>query len=190
MPAAVLAICLSACLCACGGRPDPNPPPNPAEDPAEISWYYMKNGLHYQIEADKELNRDKDRNLGITLCVYQLTDTVKFRNLASSSSGIDALLDGNPEQAGAVGCRCYNMQPGETVTENEDRLEKAKALGVVAGYVNLKPEMCVAVHDFPVVQDTEGIIFRTKVYSAGVPRVVISLGPNSVAISNGVNSVR
>ena len=163
--------------------------PDPVENPADIVWNFQKDGLYYRIEAAPDLNLEGDTPLGLTICVYQLKDFSEFMSVASSSVGIDTLLDGGLEIAEVRSSRVYRIQPGATIEVTADRMESVRYLAVVAGYAHLRPDLCVAVIPFPIHEDTEGLVFKNKLYSAGSMQALIRLGAESVTIS-GVECVR
>lgn len=185
------ALVLAALLAGCGKAPKSTlpPPPAPAENPADIVWNQEKDGIRLRIEASSDLNREKDTALGLTICVYQLKDCTAFSALAASARGIDTLLDGDLQKADAQSSRVYHIQPGATLDITADRMEGARYLAVVAGYAHLRPELCSAVLAFPVHEETKGIVFRNKLYSAVSIQALIRLDAESVSIS-GVERVR
>ena len=109
--------------------------------------------------------------------------------LAASPRGIDTLLDGDLQKADALSSRVYHIQPGSTLDVAADRMEGARYLAVVAGYAHLRPELCSSVLPFPVHEETKGLLFRTRLYSAASLQALIRLGAESVSIS-GVERVR
>ena len=192
MPAGLLCLLfLAASTAGCGGGDKSTlpPPPSPVENPADIVWNQEKDGIRFRIEASSDLNREKDTALGLTICVYQLKDCSAFSALAASPRGIDTLLDGDLQKADALSSRVYHIQPGSTLDVAADRMEGARYLAVVAGYAHLRPELCSSVLPFPVHEETKGLLFRTRLYSAANLQALVRLGAESVSIS-GVERVR
>lgn len=182
---------LAASVTGCGGKKQGTlpPPPAPAENPADIVWNQEADGIRCRIEAASDLNMEKDTALGLTICIYQLRDCSAFKALAATPRGIDTLLDGDLQKADARSSRVYHIQPGTTLDITADRMEGARYLAVVAGYAHLRPELCSSVMPFPVHEETKGLLFRTRLYSAAGIQALIRLSAESVSIS-GVERVR
>lgn len=184
-----LLCCLT--LQGCGGSAPATqpPPPAPAERPGDVVWALEPGGLRCRMEASPDLNRDDDVTLGLTLCLYQLKEYDTFSNKAATPDGLDELLQCRPDAAQAQSARLFQLQPGATRDEVMDRAEHARYLGVVAGYAHLRPDQCAVVLPFPLHTDTEGVIFRSTVYSAAPVQVLIRLGESSLSVT-GAERVR
>ncbi|WP_300787981.1 type VI secretion system lipoprotein TssJ [uncultured Desulfovibrio sp.] len=188
-----LALLLLCCLPlqGCGGTAPATqpPPPAPAERPGDVVWGLEPGGLRCRMEASPDLNRDKDTSLGLTLCLYQLKEYDAFSNKAATADGLDELLQCRPDAAQAQSARLFQLQPGATRDVVMDRAEHARYLGVVAGYAHLHPDQCATVLPFPMHTDTEGVIFRSTVYSAAPVQVLIRLGESALSVT-GAERVR
>ncbi|MEG1610825.1 MAG: type VI secretion lipoprotein TssJ, partial [Bilophila sp.] len=162
--------------------------PEPVSNPTDVTWNQEQKGLRTFIEAEKDLNTQRDVPLGLTICVYQLKEYVAFQKLAATPSGIRSLLDCTLDTTGALSARSYAVQPGQHLEISHDRMENARFLAVVAGFAHLKPEMCVAVQAFPLHKERQGLL-RHTVYSATPIDVRIRLGAASISLT-GVERVR
>ncbi|MCR4666837.1 MAG: type VI secretion system lipoprotein TssJ [Desulfovibrio sp.] len=178
-------------LGACGGSKETPlpPPPSPAGNPAKVTWNLEAKGISLRLEAAEDLNREGEKPLGLTVCVYQLDDPSTFQSLAGSPSGIDRLLDCSLDAAKARSSRLFSMQPGKSVDASMDRVENARYLAVVAGYDHMNVELCSSIIPFPIHHEKKGILFREDLYTAAPMRALIHLGAESVTIS-GVERVQ
>lgn len=193
-PSALPGLCLLlGCLwlAACGDKTPASlpPPPAPAERPEDVVWGREPNGLRCRLEASADLNREENTALGLTLCLYQLKEYDAFSNKAATPEGLDELLQCRPETVQAQSARLFQLQPGAARDVVMDRAEHARYLGVVAGYAHLRPDQCAAVLPFPLHTATEGVIFRSPVYSAAPLQVLIRLGESSLSVT-GAERVR
>lgn len=145
-------------------------------------------GLRYLIETTEDLNMQKGLPLGLTMCVYQLSEYTTFQNIAATAAGIDSLLDCTIDKAGAVSARTYTLQPGQRQDVAVDRQEKARYLAVVAGFTHMKPELCAVVQPFPLHSGRQGIL-QTQVYSAAPVDATIRLSAESISLT-GVERVQ
>ena len=76
------------------------PPPDGALKPSEVVWSQQKEGLSVTVTASDDLNFAYGSPLGITICLYQLSDMAKFTALASTFDGVRKLLAGDIEVLG------------------------------------------------------------------------------------------
>ena len=96
------------------------PPPDGALKPSEVVWSQQKDGLSVTVAATDDLNFAYGSPLGITICLYQLSDMSKFTALAATFDGIGKLLGGDIELLGgtALMSRVEYLQPGEKITRS------------------------------------------------------------------------
>ena len=73
------------------------PPPDGALKPSEVVWSQQKDGLSVTVAATDDLNFAYGSPLGITICLYQLSDMSKFTALAATFDGVRKLLEGDIE---------------------------------------------------------------------------------------------
>ncbi|MDR2162159.1 MAG: type VI secretion system lipoprotein TssJ [Desulfovibrio sp.] len=185
-PPAHLLLCLLL-LAACGGKdtgaPD-IPPPPPATDPTKVIWQADPQGLRLRITTSGDLNKQDGVPLGLSLCLYQLGDKVRFEALAQTASGLDSLLDCAVDKADARSAKEFLLQPGQSLEMTLERAEQAKYLAVVAGYFHLKPDLSTFVFPYLLHSETEGWIpfFRDTVYSAAQMDIIINLNETSVDV--------
>ena len=128
------------------------PPPDGALKPSEVVWSQQKEGLSVTVTASDDLNFAYGSPLGITICLYQLSDMAKFTALASTFDGVRKLLAGDIEVLGgsALMSRGEYVQPGEKITRSFDRMEGAKYFAGAAGYAHCDPTRCSAYAPFPI----------------------------------------
>lgn len=173
----------------CEGAKRQPPPPDGAAKPSEVVWSMEKGGLSVKVSADGDLNSAYGTPLGITLCIYQLSDVAKFAALASTFDGVEQLLTGDMDAlaGAALMSRVEYLQPGEEITRSFDRMEGAKYFAAVAGYAHRDPAKCSAFEPFPI---TETVIKlkrrKTAVYyTAGTLAAGVHLGSEAVTITGG-----
>ena len=165
------------------------PPPDGALKPSEVVWSQQKDGLSVTVAATDDLNFAYGSPLGITICLYQLSDMSKFTALASTFDGIGKLLGGDIELLGgtALMSRVEYLQPGEKITRSFDRMEGAKYFAVAAGYAHRDPARCSAYAPFPVEETVIKVKRRKKVtyYTAGTLAAVVLLNSEAVTVTGG-----
>ena len=165
------------------------PPPDGALKPSEVVWSQQKDGLSVTVAATDDLNFAYGSPLGITICLYQLSDMSKFTALASTFDGVRKLLEGDIELLGgtALMSRVEYLQPGEKITRSFDRMEGAKYFAVAAGYANCDPTRCSAYAPFPIDETVIKVKRRKKVtyYTAGTLAAGVLLNSEAVTVTGG-----
>ena len=165
------------------------PPPDGALKPSEVVWSQHKDGLSVTVAAADDLNFAFGSPLGITICLYQLSDMSKFTALASTFDGVRKLLEGDIELLGgtALMSRVEYLQPGEKITRSFDRMEGAKYFAVVAGYAHCDPTRCSAYAPFPIDETVIKVKRRKKVtyYTAGTLAAGVLLNSEAVTVTGG-----
>ena len=165
------------------------PPPDGALKPSEVVWSQQKDGLSVTVAATDDLNFAYGSPLGITICLYQLSDMSKFTALAATFDGVSKLLEGDIELLGgtALMSRVEYLQPGEKITRSFDRMEGAKYFAVAAGYAHRDPARCSAYAPFPVEETVIKVKRRKKVtyYTAGTLAAVVLLNSEAVTVTGG-----
>lgn len=165
------------------------PPPDGALKPSEVVWSQRKDGLSVTVAAADDLNFAYGSPLGITICLYQLSDMAKFTALASTFDGVRKLLAGDIEVLGgsALMSRVEYMQPGEKITRSFDRMEGAKYFAVAAGYAHCDPTRCSAYAPFPIDETVIKVKRRKKVtyYTAGTLAAGVLLNSEAVTVTGG-----
>ena len=91
-PLLIFILCCALLLApaACDAAKKVPPPPDGALKPSEVVWSQQKNGLSVTVAAADDLNFAFGSPLGITICLYQLSDMSKFTALASTPSTASA----------------------------------------------------------------------------------------------------
>ena len=165
------------------------PPPDGALKPSEVVWSQRKDGLSVTVAAADDLNFAYGSPLGITICLYQLSDMSKFTALAATFDGIGKLLGGDIELLGgtALMSRVEYLQPGEKITRSFDRMEGAKYFAVAAGYAHCDPTRCSAYAPFPIDETVIKVKRRKKVtyYTAGTLAAGVLLNSEAVTVTGG-----
>ena len=165
------------------------PPPDGALKPSEVVWSQRKDGLSVTVAAADDLNFAYGSPLGITICLYQLSDMSKFTALAATFDGVRKLLEGDIELLGgtALMSRVEYLQPGEKITRSFDRMEGAKYFAVAAGYAHRDPARCSAYAPFPIDETVIKVKRRKKVtyYTAGTLAAGVLLNSEAVTVTGG-----
>ena len=112
----------------CTKKPDPIP-----------VWDFEPEGITIHYEADKLLNVFNDEPHTVVMIVYQLTGIDAFNNLVKNEDGLKKLLREESFDLTVLSIDRIIVQPEDTKTLVVDRAEKARWVGIVAGYYELIP---------------------------------------------------
>lgn len=155
--------------CTTDKKPDPVPVRSFGERAIKISY-----------KADKELNLYEGKSHTILMCLYQLSDSNIFNELSKSKDGLNKLLGCLRFDESVVGFKKIIVQPGENKTIYFDRAEKAKWVGLVAGYYDLAPGQITYLFEIPVVIETKGLLFKKRIAKIENMSINLLLGPNGI----------
>lgn len=189
-----LACALAACAAlaaGCSSKPPPPPPkpyevPQKADSPQAVKWGYAPRALTLELNADPELNTYDGFSHNVLLCIFQLSDTAAFEELAANQGGLRKLLACDRFDKSVVHFERRYISPGSQSTLVLDRAEGAQFLAVAAGYYALVPGMVTRSWQFPLKVEQEGSLFwKSDVYSPGGLQMDLLLGPRSIQRMGG-----
>jgi len=133
----ILFLCaIFCCSCSLFGRSSPVGSPTGGVA-------FKENAITGTIKGDPQLNLYQNRPHPVYLCIYQLKDPNGFNQLAGERDGIEKLMECGRFDGTVAFSKRIVVQPGQEMTESEDRAEGARFLGVVAGYFDLRREQVV-----------------------------------------------
>ncbi|MBW2567888.1 MAG: type VI secretion lipoprotein TssJ [Deltaproteobacteria bacterium] len=156
-------------VCNADKKPDPVPVRSFGERAIKIDY-----------KADKELNLYEGKSHTILMCLYQLSDSNIFNELSKSKDGLNKLLGCLRFDESVVGFKRIIVQPGENKTVYLDRAEKAKWVGLVAGYYDLAPGQITHLFEIPVVIKTKGLLFKKRTAEIENMSINLILGPSAI----------
>lgn len=165
----VLLILAAVFLVSCASTPLPPP-----------DYFYGKDEIHIDINADPRLNQSEGSAHTLLLCVHQLRDPNAFNRLAGSTKGIYQLLECSQFDAGVTNSKRIIVQPGQQVKYTLDRAEGTRYVAIAGGYYNLKKEDVTSLFEIPVVEKTLGTFSRTRITEPGTLTIQLELGPQAI----------
>lgn len=161
--------CVLVCLGSCSHKPEPTP-----------SWEYGVKDIKISYTADKLLNAFDDRPHTLLITIYQMNNVNTFKKLSKYGDGLKKLLGAQSTDPSLVAAQKFFVEPGESKTLVLNRAEKARWVGIVAGYYNLVPEKVTKVFEIPVHIKTKGLIRRKQVAEIQPLHVDLILGPHCI----------
>lgn len=101
---------------------------------------YARNAIQIYLKSSPDLNKYDNRSHTLLLCVYQLSDPNTFNQKIDEDEGISELLECSRFDASVTNTKRLIINPGQEISENLDRYEGTKYVGIVAGYYKAQKE--------------------------------------------------
>jgi len=125
-------------------------------------WVFKSNGVEISYQADVMLNEFKGSSHALQLVIYQMDNVNKFNELAEYKDGIKMLLKAQNFDTGVHAVKKVFVDPGEVKKLVLNRAEKARWIGIAAGYFDLEPGRVTCFFPIPHKIEKRGMIFFKK----------------------------
>ena len=126
--------------------------------------------IRLRVQADPQLNRYEKTSHALMLCLYQLREPDGFRLLVQARDGLPRLLECGRFDASVVSARQIVVQPGQEVSDNCEKAEGARYLGLATGYYHQGKKA------------TELVLLPTEKRGGRLPRLLrVDLGAQEIA---------
>lgn len=184
---------LSAVLCACvltscnslnglmGGTSE-------EEALKALKWTYQADGVQIHIVADARLNESNGDPHTLALSVVQMEDPSVFAPYAANTAELSMLLLANNPPRGLLALDRIFVSPSETRTVAIPRVEKAKYVGLAAGYYHLDPARSLRLYRIGVEVDSSGILVQTRNAFPEPLKIDLLLGSDGILDSPGTRT--
>lgn len=153
------------------------PPPTAYVPPPPTDWQFQKDGIRLHIKSDPQLNLFQGDAHTLLICLFNLRDPNVFNQMVEEREGLTKLLECGRFDSSVASSRRWVIQPGQELNEALDRAEGARYVGLVAGYYSLQKEKMVRLYSIPVLEDSKGLVFRTKTSLAAILNLDLYFGP-------------
>lgn len=130
--------------------------------PDEPNWTFGADGIFLQFKADGNLNLFDKEPHTVAVGLFQMNSPNAFQKLVATPDGASALLAQGTVDKSIIGFERFFIQPGANMTQVFDRLEGAKYIGLVVGYVDLSAPGKISIFKpVPTGEESEGFLFTT-----------------------------
>lgn len=102
------------------------------------------------IKADPQLNKFQDNSHSLLLCLYQLKDPSRFRQLARDARNVAKLLECGRFDDSVLHAGQVIVQPGQELRQIQDLGEGTRYLGVAGGYYSMGKRRVAELFPIPV----------------------------------------
>lgn len=144
---ALTALLLLSQIVSCSRTPAVRQPPD---------WRHEKAAIRLHLVGDQHLNLYQKKSHSLIVCLYQLRDSAGFDQLINDKDGLPKLLECNRFDPSVSAARRFIVQPGQELTEELDRAEGTRFVGIVAGYYTLHKERSARLIAVPVTERGHG----------------------------------
>jgi type VI secretion system VasD/TssJ family lipoprotein len=181
--AAALASALSGCAAAnsaMGGN-------TRKEAVAEIAWAFARNAILVEVEADNRLNEYGGEAHTLVLGVYQMEDSAAFYKLIADTALVGKSLESGKGGEGFVHFARYVVAPGQRSILQLDRAQKAKFVGITAGYYQMEAARSARLFEVPLTVESEGMVSKTYKAAPATLAVRLNFGPDELLNAQRLN---
>jgi type VI secretion system VasD/TssJ family lipoprotein len=131
---------------------------------AEDDWVYEERAINIVIRSPTDVNTVSGRPHSIVIGIFQMDDPNTFTSLAVNKKvpdgAIELLKKGRVDDS-IVSFQLIPMQPGVQKNTLISRAQKAKYIGIIAGYYNLNSKTDVKIFEIPIQAIKRGLVEKT-----------------------------
>lgn len=149
---------------------------------AEIAWEFAENAILIELDADPRLNDHGGEAHTLVLGVYQMEDSATFYKLVADASLLAKGLESGKGGDGFVQFVRYVVTPGQRTILSATRAQKAKFVGIVAGYYHMNAATSTRLFEVPLTVISDGLV--TKKYKAAPATLVLRLNLGAEGVVN------
>lgn len=154
---------------------------------AEIAWSFARNAILVEVEADNRLNEYSGEAHTLVLGVYQMEDAAAFYKLIADAALVGKSLETGKGGEGFVHFARYVVTPGQHSILQLDRAQKAKFVGVAAGYYQMDAARSARLFEVPLTVESEGMVSKTYKAAPATLAVRLNFGPDELLNAERLN---
>ena len=182
------AMTIAAMAAGCSSQqPAPDSPRKQAI--AAVKWDYEKDAINIEINADDQLNEFENEAHTLLLGVYQMSDPAPFYKFTADSSAMSASLENGTAGDGMINLTRFVVTPGAKAIVDLDRAQKAKYVGLVAGYFQIEAPRAARLFEIPLTVDSKGLFTTTYSAAPATLALRLKLGPDGFVNADRMNHV-
>lgn len=154
---------------------------------AEIAWNFARGAILVEIEADPRLNEHSGEAHTLVLGVYQMEDAAAFYKLIADTALVGKSLESGKGGEGFVHFARYVVTPGQHSILQLDRAQKAKFVGITAGYYQMEAARSARLFEVPLTVESEGMVSKTYKAAPATLALRLNLGPDELLNAERLN---
>lgn len=154
---------------------------------AEIAWSFARNAILVEVEADNRLNEYSGEAHTLVLGVYQMEDSAAFYKLIADAALVGKSLETGKGGEGFVHFARYVVTPGQHSILQLDRAQKAKFVGIAAGYYQMDAARSARLFEVPLTVESEGMVSKTYKAAPATLALRLNFGPDELLNAERLN---
>lgn len=154
---------------------------------AEIAWDFSRNAVMIEIQADNRLNQYGGEAHTLVLGVYQMEDPAVFQKLIGDTALVGKTLESGKGGEGFVHFARYVVTPGQHSILSLDRAQKAKFVGIAAGYYQLDAAKSARLFQVPLTVESDGLVSKTYKAAPAPLALRLNLGADELVNAERLN---
>ncbi|WJF89267.1 type VI secretion lipoprotein TssJ [Paraburkholderia bonniea] len=148
---------------------------------SQLKWAYAADGLKLVWQADPQLNESEGQPHALALVAVQMEDPATFIAYAGSTDKLAELLAASVPPQGFLALNPVFVQPGTKGSVTLPRMEKAKYVGIVAGYYGFDPARIVRLYQIGVQVQSSGWVVKSRTAAPAPLEITLMLGRDGLA---------
>ncbi|HEX7747981.1 MAG TPA: type VI secretion system lipoprotein TssJ [Bordetella sp.] len=181
LPCALAALLLAGC--GGGGGPDASR----KQVMANVNWEFAKDAVMVEVAAAPNLNEYAGQSHTLLLGVYQMADPAPFYKMLADSNALARSLSSEKGGDAYVQFTRYIVAPGQHSILILDRAQKAKYIGLVAGYYKLSGATSARLFEIPLSVSSDGLITTTWSAAPMTLAVRMNFGADGILNADKLN---
>ncbi len=154
---------------------------------AEVAWEFAKDGVMLELSAERELNRYGGESHTLLLGIYQMEDAAAFYKMIADPAALARSLSANKGNEGFVQFTRYVVDPGQHSILILDRAQKAKFIGLVAGYYQMSGPTAARLFEIPLTVASDGLLSKTWKAAPAQLAARVKFGPDGILNAERLN---
>lgn len=167
-------------LAGCGGGGGPDA--SRKQVMANVNWEFAKDAVMVEVSAAPNLNEYAGQSHTLLLGVYQMADPAPFYKMLAAPGLLAQSLSSQKGGDAYVQFTRYVVAPGQHSILILDRAQKAKYIGLVAGYYKLSGATSARLFEIPLSVSGEG--WLTTTWSAAPMTLAVRMNFGADGILN------
>ena len=139
------------------------------------------------LSAERELNRYGGESHTLLLGIYQMEDAAAFYKMIADPAALARSLSANKGNEGFVQFTRYVVDPGQHSILILDRAQKAKFIGLVAGYYQMSGPTAARLFEIPLTVASDGLLSKTWKATPAQLAARVKFGPDGILNAERLN---
>ena len=183
------ALTAAAIVSGCSSAPSTSAATPRKQAIAEVKWDFAKDAISAEISADERLNEFEDEPHTLLLGVFQMADPTPFYKMTADADSMAAALERGTAGDAFIDLARFVVTPGGQAVISLDRAQKAKYVGLVAGYYRMDAARSARLFEIPLTIDSKGVFSTSYAAAPAMLALRLKFGPQGLLNAERLNHV-